>query len=139
VADPTITSQAEKVLKAQQVYQDVMQTQAGNQNVVFAARRRYYEALEVPNIGEVMQPPPEPPDLSPQEENANMINFKPATALPKQDHLSHLAALDEIENGVFADQLENETKKLLERHRREHIAFLYLIEAQGNEQNVTVQ
>jgi hypothetical protein len=143
VADPTITSQAEKVLKAQQIYQDVMQTQSDNQNVVFAARRRYYEALEVSNIGEVMQPPPEPPDLSPEEENANMIKGQPAIALPQQDHLNHLSVLDELEVGPFADQLESDTKKLIAQHRREHVAFLYLAESgalnQQEAQGVGVQ
>ena len=136
VADPTITSQAEKVLKAQQVYQDVMATQGDNQNVVFAARRRYYEALEVPNIGEVMQPPPEPPDLSQEEENAGMIQGQPATVLPIQDHLGHLAVMDDFENGPFAEQLEADTKKLLNQHRRSHIAELYLAEQGGQDGGV---
>lgn len=131
VCDPAITSKAEKVMKAQAVVQDVRGNPmtASNQQANFEATKRYYKALEVENIDQLLQSP-EPPDLSPEEENAGFLTEKPATVLPKQDHVHHLQVLSEFQEGSFAESLTPTGKKLAEQHSQEHIAELYLQEEQ---------
>ncbi|MBT9169210.1 MAG: hypothetical protein DDT19_02564 [Syntrophomonadaceae bacterium] len=125
VSDPNITSTAEKIMKAEQALKNVMEFDPHNAEAVYSVRKRYLEALEIPNIGELLKPPPQPPDLSPEEENAGMITGKPATVLPHQDHLHHLEVLEDLVSGPYAAQLTPAARKLVERHRLEHVAGHY--------------
>jgi hypothetical protein len=128
VSDPNIISRAEKVLKAQQTFQMTMTSPltSNNPKAIFAAQRRFYEALEVPKIDEILPPMPPPPDLPPNEENAGFINEKPVQAQPQQDHNNHLAVHDELLTGAFGAELSGPAKKLVDTHKKEHISFLYL-------------
>ena len=132
VSDPNITSRVEKVLKAQQVYQTTMTNPltAQNPTVIFNATRRLYEALEVPNIPEILQPPQPPQDVPPEQENAMAMNEQPINVLPQQDHMNHVAVHEDMMNGAFADELSPASKKILEKHRKEHVAHLYLASAE---------
>ncbi|MBT9165054.1 MAG: hypothetical protein DDT23_01065 [candidate division WS2 bacterium] len=126
VSDPNITSNAEKIMKAEQALKNVIELDPQNSEAMYNVRKRYFEALEIPNIGELLKPPPPPPDLSQEEENAAMITEKPATVLPHQDHLHHLKVLEDLISGPYAAQLTPTAKKLVERHRLEHVAGHYL-------------
>lgn len=126
VSDPNITSTAEKIMKAEQALKNVTQFDGGNAQALFNARKRFFEALEVPNISELLVPPPPPPDLAPEEENAAMIAERPATVLPQQDHMHHLEVLEDLISGAYAGQLTSTAKKLVERHRLDHVAAHYL-------------
>jgi chaperonin GroES len=132
VSDPNITSRAEKVLKAQQVYQTTLSNPltAQNPTVIYEATKRYYEALEIPNIPAILPPIQPPQDLSPQEENSGFLSEKAAQALPNQDHLAHIAEHDSFRDGVFGGELTAIGKRMLENHRREHVSFVYLASTQ---------
>lgn len=132
VSDPMITSRAEKVMKAQTAYQLTLTSPltASNQNAIFEAQKALYEALEIPNWSSILQPPPPPPDLSPEDENAQMIQEKPVTALPHQDHLHHIGVHDQFVNGEFGMELSPTTKQLLQQHRQQHLAGLYMQQVQ---------
>lgn len=127
VSDPSISSRAEKIAKAQQVVEDIRTNPltASNQQANYEATRRWYETLEVANIDELLQSP-EPQDMSPFEENAGFITLTPATVLPQQNHEWHLEVLRIFTEGEFAEDLPPEGKQLTEQHQREHTAELYL-------------
>lgn len=126
VSDPNITSAAEKIMKAEQALKNIVELDPQNANALFVARKHYFESLDIPNISEYLQPPPEPPDLAPEEENAAMLMERPATVLPQQDHLHHLDVLEDLITGTYSGQLTPTAKKLVEGHKREHIAGSYL-------------
>lgn len=128
VADPNISSKAEKVMAAKQVLDDTLSNPltANNQNSIYEATKRYYEAAAVPEIDKLLAPPPAPLDLSPEEENSNIIMEKPATALPQQDHLHHLDIHEDLITGVYATTLSPAAKNLIEQHKREHLAGHYM-------------
>lgn len=128
VSDPTITSRAEKVLKAQTAYQTALTSPvtAGNMQVARNAYIEYLKALEVENLELYLVPPPEIPDLSPQEENANFLQEKPATALPQQDHVAHLTKHDEFLSSAFAEKLTSQGQKYIEAHKQDHMAKMYI-------------
>ncbi len=128
VADPNISSKAEKVMAAKQVLDDTLANPltAQNKTSIYEATKRYYEAAGVPEI-EKLLPKEEPiPDVAPEDENAGIIMEKPATALPHQDHLHHLDVHEDLISGVYAQELSLAAKKLIEQHKREHIAGQYM-------------
>jgi len=129
VSDPNITSRAEKVLKAQQVYQVAMTNPiiSSNPTAIYEATKRYLEALEVSDIGSILQEPRKPDDVSPEEENAGFLQDKPATVLMEQDHIRHLSVHDSLLNGTFRDDLSEDALKMIDRHKKEHIANIYLL------------
>jgi len=126
VSDPNITSTAEKIMKAEQALKNVIELDPQNTEAVYITRKRYFEALEIPNVDMLLKPPPPPPDMAQEEENALMLMEKPATVLPHQDHLHHLEVLEDLISGAYASQLTPTSKKLVERHRLEHVAGHYL-------------
>ncbi len=126
VSDPNITSTAEKIMKAEQALKNVLQLDPSNTTAIYNARKRYFEALEISNIGELLMPPPQAPDLPQEEENAMMLTNKPATVLPHQDHLHHLTILEDLLTGDYAAQLTPVAKKLVESHRLDHVAAHYI-------------
>lgn len=139
VSDPAISSRAERVLKAQMVVQDVRSNPLTAQNAEanFKATERFYKALEVPNIGEILKPPPQPPDLSPEEENAGFFTEKPATVLPQQDHAWHLTMhKDLLERDPIFQELTPEGEKLLKQHIQATVGALYLQAKENEKRNV---
>lgn len=131
VSDPNITSTAEKVMKAEQALKNVVEFDSQNGAAIYEARKRYLEALEVPDVDKLLQPPPEPPDLPQEEENAMMITERPAPVLPNQDHLHHLTILEDLISGAVSKTITPAAKRLVEKHRQEHIAGHYLQTKKG--------
>ena len=123
VSDPNIISRAERVIKAEQLKQDVQTNPltSGNQESLYVATRRYYESLDIPNIDEVLKPPPKPQDIPPIEENALMIKEQTPNVLPQQDHLLHMSIHEDLLIGTFKDQISLQTKKIVEFHQKEHL------------------
>jgi len=133
VSDPNIISRAERIIKAQQVKQEVMTNplMASNPKAVYVATRDFLEALDVKNIDDLLAPPPEPQDVPPVEENAMMIKGQSPTVLPEQDHISHMQVHDSLLNGPFGKSISSQTRKLVEIHNNDHLAALYLVENSG--------
>jgi chaperonin GroES len=140
VSDPAITSRAEKIMKAEKVMQDIRTNPltAQNQQANFAATKRFYEAMEIPNIPELLQPPPPPPDLSPEQENANFFTEQPANVLPQQDHHWHLQMHQAFleKDTLFSAKLTPEGKKLAGMHVQATIAALYTQQREQERQQV---
>lgn len=129
-SDPNITSRAEKLIKAREVYQLVMSNPLMSQNpeAIYEITRDMLEANEVQNIDKILkrpQPPQEPPDFSPQEENSHFLAEKDVHPLPQQDHFAHLEAHNIFKDSVWGGQLTAQGKKLLEAHIRETLSFAY--------------
>jgi chaperonin GroES len=136
VSDPRIVSRTEKVALAEQVLARVMENPA-TQNDPRArteAYRYWYEAMEIPEYERFLEQPPQPPpDLPQPQENAMMMNEQEIHALPQQNHMEHIGIMDEIMKSTFAEEFTPRGKRLMEIHRREHTAFLYLQSVQGEE------
>lgn len=136
ISDPMITSRAEKVMKAQTAYQEVMQNPLTNQNQnsIYISFRNYLESLDLPNINEILQPPPEPQPLNPYEENAMIIREQPLQVHPADDDDFHLKALDDLELGPYMSELSAESKRILTQHRKDHLSQMYMKENQPQEE-----
>jgi hypothetical protein len=135
VSDPTITSRAETLIKARQAFELGMQIPdvANNANARFWLTRNLFEALEVKNIDNILQPPPPPPDLPPIEEEAQFLRDVNIAPLPHQDHATHLQSHRIFEASDAAQQLSPQGRKILEAHIKETIALLYLQQQQSAE------
>lgn len=136
VSDPSITSRAEKLIKAKTAYEigTTNPLLAQDQEFQYKLIKKLFEANEINDI-EIPKPKPqELPDMSPQEEHASILMEKGVHALPEQDHLYHLDSHNSFKESVWFEQLTSHGKKLLEEHWREHISMQYLKESQGQEQ-----
>lgn len=128
VSDPNILSRAEKILKAQQVLENVRQSPltSNDLDAQREAESRYYEALEVQNYQAILKEPEPTPDLSPEEENAEMLLEKGVQVIPTNDDLKHIEVHDAFLEGTFQANLSSHSKNLVEAHTKEHMAQLYL-------------
>lgn len=131
VSDPNILSRAEKILKAQQVLENVRKSPltANNMEAHREAESRYYEALEVQNYQAILKEPEPTPDLSPEEENAQMLLEKGVQVMPTNDDLKHIEVHDGFLEGTFQTDLGPHAKNLIETHVKEHMAQAYLKQA----------
>jgi len=131
VSDPNINSKTEKVAIAEQVLQQTLGNPAiaSDINAQREAYTRFYTALSVPNFEALLpQAPPPPPDLPQPQENAIMMNEQEIDAQPQQDHLEHIAIIDELldPENPFSAEITPRAKRLIDQHRIQHVAFLYL-------------
>jgi chaperonin GroES len=137
VSDPTITSRAEKLIKAQQAYELGLQSPLTSQDQIalYELTKNLFVALEVPNIDKILKKPEpqEPPDLRPEEEESEFLAERYVNPLPRQDHQDHLTSHRVFENSQWATQLTPQGKKLLDAHIKETMALLYLQIAQRQE------
>lgn len=143
-ADPEVTSEAERVQIAEKVLMIVQNPMLPpTPQALWAAQRRYLEALRVPDIEEVLPPPPvpegPPPDLGQYSEIAEMLDGKPTPVPPERPpeyHVQHLAAIGEYkgrQQGWWVAQMAPEQKDQLDRHEREHLAALLRLQDQGGQ------
>jgi chaperonin GroES len=127
VSDPTITSKAEKLVKAQTVFQAVMNDQEATPENRYEAKKKYLEANEIMNVDQyITKPQPsEPPDLSPVEENALFLQEKDSIVLPQQDHVKHRESHQIFYESMWGEQLTAQGKKLVEHHNMVHMSYQY--------------
>jgi len=127
VSDPTITSKAEKLVKAQTVYQSVMNDPEATPENRYNAKKKFLEANEVMNVEQyITQPEPvEPPDLSPIEENALFLQEKDSVVLPQQHHRGHISTHNAFVESTWGEKLTPQGKKLMERHNMVHMSYQY--------------
>jgi hypothetical protein len=130
VSDPTITSRAEKLIKAQQAREVGLQSPLTSQDpeALYELEKNLYIALEVPNIDKILKKPEpqEPPDLPPIEEESQFLREVWVQPLPHQDHQAHLQSHQIFSESQWSEQLTPQGKKLLEAHIKETFALLYL-------------
>ena len=88
VSDPNIFSMAQRVTLAQTQLQ-LAQSNPQIHNL-HEAYKRMYQALEVPNIDEILPAKKEPQPTSPSIENAKGMQGELLTAFQQQDHDAHI-------------------------------------------------
>jgi chaperonin GroES len=139
VSDPSITSRAEKMIKAKQEYE----VGIGNPMIqndpeaMYELTYSFYEAMEEDRIDRIVKkpkPPPPPPDLSQIEENALFLQEKYTKPLQHQDHIQHLQIMEEFLASPWIGQLTPQGKKLVQMHKEETLSFAYLAEKQKEQQ-----
>jgi chaperonin GroES len=130
LSDPTITSRAEMLIRARQAYEIGMQDPdiQADPEARYWLKREYYEALEVKNIDRILKlpEPQEPPDLRPEQEEAEFLKEQGVQPLPEQDHAAHLLSHEAFKESGWAEQLTPQGKKVLDAHILETKSLLYL-------------
>ena len=135
VSDPTITSRAEKLIRARQAYE----IGSGNPLVqqdpeaMYELTKAFYEAIEVQNIDKIVKkpaPPPPPPDLPPMQEEAMWLKEQAVEPLENQDHLSHMQSHKIFAGSDWASRLTPQGNKIMEDHMRKTLSMLYMQEKQ---------
>lgn len=131
VFDPKFSTQTQKMVRAQTELQAALQNPVnqGRPEVLDAAFRRYYEAIDAENIDELVPPSPQIENFDDQiTENMFFLMPKEARPLfdvfPEQNHAQHImqlmAFLAQYEDTLQLDQQEDITKHLMK-----HQAYLY--------------
>lgn len=134
IFDPKYATQSQKLAKAQAELEGTMSNPVNQSRpmVIDAAYRRYFEALDVENIDELIPPQPMMENIDDQfMENAFFLMPKEARPLfdvfPEQNHQDHLMKLMDLQafiaqNGVILtpDQQEDILK-----HQQKHMGYLY--------------
>lgn len=127
---------AKMVIKGQRVAQAQAELQASLQNpnnqgrpqVIDEAFRRYFQALEVDDIDELI-PPPEEPQRFDDQNVENTLFLMPQRPLfdvfPDQNHQQHLQIIDQLMQSPFGQQLLPAAAQALALHRQKHTAYLY--------------
>ena len=137
ISDPTISSRAEKLIKAKSLYDMAIQNPliANDKESLYEVTYQLLTANEVKNINTVLkkpEPPPPPPNLTPQEEHAQFLSEMPVDPLPEQDSFAHLDAHFIFRDSNWGAQLSPQGKKLLEDHIMKTKSLAYLQEQQLN-------
>lgn len=90
VADPNIFSSQQRIALYQAVLQTTMQTGVGD---LKKAVRRFYQAMRVPDVDDLIPPDVEPMAYDPVGEIQAMFLGKPVKVIPEQPHEMHLRVL----------------------------------------------
>lgn len=96
----------------------------------YEVTRRLLDVMRVPNIEEILPPPPQPgppPNIDQWEEISNLLEGKPMVISPDNDHAEHLRAIEQyrqMDNGWWMEKLEPAQREALERHEREHMGAM---------------
>lgn len=129
-SDPNITSKAERLIKSQQILQNVRTSPLTKDDPMaqYYAEREYYESLGATNIDSFLkEPKPEAPkDTPPIEENAMFLKEQTSQVLPQQNHRDHYVTHEAmLLSPVWSGYITPLGKKITEAHMREHIALAY--------------
>lgn len=128
--DAKMVVKAQRVSLAQAELQGTMQNpnNQGRPQVMDAAFRRYFEALEVDDIDELLPPPPPVERIDDQnKENVMFLmpQHPPFDVFPDQDHTTHLEQIDAFMKTPYGTQLTPPAAQELMAHRQKHMAYLY--------------
>lgn len=131
VFDPRYTTRAQKVARAQAELQGTLQNPVNQARpqVIDAAFRRYFEALEVENVEELIPPPPQVENFDDQiTENMFFLMPKegrpPFDVFPEQDHARHIAELKAFVK-QYGEMLQPDQQEDIQKHYMKHQAYLY--------------
>ncbi len=134
IFDPKYATQQQKVARAQAELQATLQNPVNQSRpqVLDAAFRRVFEAMDVEDIDELIPPQPQIENLDDQLlENMYFLMPKEARPLfdvfPEQNHLDHLQKLQELQAVVaqFGIQLTPDQAEDIFKHQQKHQAYLY--------------
>jgi hypothetical protein len=131
VADPNIFSSAQRIAQGQTVLQTVMQTGVGN---IQKAVRRFFDALRVPDVDELIPPEAEPQAYDPVGEIQAMFMGKPIKVLPEQAHVMHIKVLGAfVQNPQYGgnEQVMQQVGPTLLSVLGQHMAYAWTTHARG--------
>ena len=125
VSDPNIFSTSQRIAQAQAVLQ--MAQSAPEMHDMYAAYKRMYEAIRIPNIDEILVKPEDAPMLDPIDENMSIMYGKPIKAFIEQDHDSHIAVHMQFlsDPSLAGNPGAKSMQPILIAHVAEHVALLY--------------
>lgn len=125
VSDPNIFSMSQRIALAQTELQLVQSNPEihGNEQGLYQAYRKMYEALGVTNVDAILPPPPVPQPTNPAKENQEAMRGKPLQAFPEQNHQAHIEAHLAIISTPVA-QANASVVMTLQGHIQEHIGFM---------------
>ena len=125
VSDPNIFSTAQRIAQAQAVLE--MARSAPQLHDLYAAYKRMYEAIRIPNIDEILKKPEDAIQMDPIDENMSVLYGKPIRAFPEQDHDSHIAVHMQFmqDPSLAGNPGAKAMQPVLIAHIAEHIALLY--------------
>ena len=125
VSDPNIFSTAQRIAQAQAVLE--MARSAPQFHDLYAAYKRMYEAIRIPNIDEILIKPEEAVLMDPIDENMSVFYGKGIRAFPEQDHESHIAVHIQFlqDPSLAGNPGAAAMQPILIAHVAEHIALLY--------------
>jgi hypothetical protein len=95
----------------------------GNEQGLYQAYRKMYEALGVTNVDAILPPPPVPQPTNPAKENQEAMRGKSLQAFPEQNHQAHIEAHLAIISTPVA-QANASVVMTLQGHIQEHIGFM---------------
>lgn len=134
VFDPKYATQSQKVARARAELEATLQNPVnqGRPVVIDSAFRRYFEALDVDNIDELIPPQPQVENFDNQLVE-NMYFLMPPEArplfdvFPDQDHATHLALIEQglMEAQAYGVQLQPEQIEAITKHKMKHEAYMY--------------
>lgn len=134
IFDPKFTTQAQKVARAEAELKGTMENPVnqGRPQVMDAAYRRYFEALDVQDIDELIPPQPQIENFDDQvTENMFFLMPKESRPLfdvfPEQDHAQHLAIMEQF-IAQYGQTLQPDQQEDLMKHHMKHQAYLYGVE-----------
>ena len=125
VSDPNIFSTAQRIAQAQAVLE--MARSAPQFHDLYAAYKRMYEAIRIPNIDEILIKPEEAVLMDPIDENMSVLYGKGIRAFPEQDHEAHIAVHMQFmqDPSLAGNPGAKAMQPVLIAHIAEHIALLY--------------
>jgi hypothetical protein len=125
VSDPNIFSMSQRIALAQTELQLVQSNPEihGNEQGLYQAYRKMYEALGVTNVDAILPPPPVPQPTNPAKENQEAMRGKPLQAFATQNHQAHIEAHLAIIATPVA-QANATIVMTLQGHIQEHIGFM---------------
>ena len=139
IADPKASTERQRLARAEAEWAFLSQNplvllaaQSGNPLPLYNASRRYLEALQSQDIGEVLPDPqslvPNPVRVDDQraENMAALMGQSVPQVFPDQDHMEHIGIIDEFLTGAYASQLGEAALAGLNTHRARHVSFLYV-------------
>ena len=125
VSDPNIFSSAQRIAQAQAILQ--MAQSAPEMHDMYAAYKRMYEAIRIPNIDEILKKPEDAPRLDPIDENMASMYGKPIRAFIEQEHEAHIAVHMQFikDPSLAGNPGAAAMQPILIAHIAEHVALLY--------------
>ena len=125
VSDPNIFSMSQRIALAQTELQLVQSNPEihGNEQGLYQAYRKMYEALGVTNVDAILPPPPVPQPTNPAKENQEAMRGKTLQAFPDQNHQAHIEAHLAIIATPVA-QANAAIVMTLQGHVQEHLGFM---------------
>jgi len=125
VSDPNIFSMSQRIALAQTELQLVQSNPEihGNEQGLYQAYRKMYEALGVTNVDAILPPPPAPQPTNPAKENQEAMRGKALQAFPEQNHQAHI----ESHLAIIATPVAQANASIvmtLQGHVQEHLGFM---------------